>query len=145
MYCVRCGRTMNKEDRRCPNCLASLANEQIGQGEVLDYQVRELTRLTAGEMRGPRARRGLLTGAVVGLCMILSLSLWLTLIGVLIGAALGWLLGWRQWGQTRSCVIYTACMMGPVVALAPLWPLALLDAALTGMFIGIAVQLSHEA
>lgn len=141
MYCVRCGKTMNREERRCPACLASLSNEQIGQGEVLDYQVRELTRLTADEMRGPRAMRGLRTGAMLGLLMLLSLSLWLTLVGVAFGAAVGWLVAWRHWGQTRSCLLYTACMMGPVYALAPLWPFGLLDAALTGMFIGIAVQL----
>lgn len=141
MYCVRCGRTMNREDRRCPHCLASLANEQIGQGEVLDFQVRELTRLTADEMRGPRALRGLKTGALVGLCMLLSLSPLLTLVGVAIGAAVGWLVAWRHWGQTRSCLLYTACMMVPVFALAPLWPFGLLDATLTGMFIGIAVEL----
>lgn len=141
MYCVRCGRTMNREERRCPTCLASLANEQIGQGEVLDYQVRELTRLTADEMRGPRAMRGLRTGAMVGLFMLLSLSLGLTVVGVVVGAAVGWLVAWRHWGQTRACLVYMLCMMGPVYALAPLWPFGLLDAVLTGMFIGITVEL----
>ncbi|MBN8527300.1 MAG: hypothetical protein J0M02_18355 [Planctomycetes bacterium] len=142
MFCVRCGRTMNREERRCPNCLASLSNERIAQGEVLDYQLRELGSLTAESMRGPRALKGARSGALVGLFMILSLSIPLTVIGVLVGAAVGWLVGWRHWGQTRSCLVYFASMAGPVVAMAPLWPFGMLDAALTGMFIGIVVQLS---
>lgn len=143
MFCVRCGRTLNVEDRRCPNCLASLANERIADREVLDYQLRELGGLTLHAMRGPRALRGLRIGALTGLCMLLSLSLWLTAVGVVVGALVGWLVAWRHWGQTRACIVYAAIMFWPVVALAPLWPFGLLDAALTGMFIGIAVQLGE--
>jgi len=46
--CVRCGRVLNLEDRRCPACLAclaSLTNQQIGQMELTQHQLGELARI----------------------------------------------------------------------------------------------------
>ena len=40
MQCARCGRVLNVEERRCPNCLASLSNERIGQLELAKHTIK---------------------------------------------------------------------------------------------------------
>lgn len=145
MLCVRCGKVLNVEDRRCPQCLASLTNERIRDGEVLGYQVREIVQLTAGDMKSPRTRRGAVAGILVGaLGMILSLSPALIAAGAACGGLVGWLASWRRWGQIRATLLFALLMAAPVLAFAHLWPLALLNACIVGMVVGIAQELSRD-
>jgi hypothetical protein len=144
MQCVRCGRVTNLEDRRCPQCGASLANQAISQREVLGWQLREAADLTAQDMRRPFALRCIATGAAIGaLVMAISISPAVIACAAASGGIAGWLAGWRRWGRMRTCAVFAMLMIAPVALWAPFMPFAMLAMAVGGMAIGVIIELNQ--
>lgn len=142
MQCVRCGKVLNQEDRRCPKCLASLSNQQIGQLEVAQQQLKEIADIERSGMNTRYAKQGASTGAIVGgLGLIVSFNPWLMAAGAAVGCAVGWFIAWRNWGTFRAFVLFTAIML-PIVAATGFNPFTVLMTTCTGMVIGWAIQLT---
>ncbi|HAT11850.1 MAG TPA: hypothetical protein DCS97_14960 [Planctomycetes bacterium] len=141
--CVRCGRVLNLEDRRCPACLASLTNQQIGQMELTQHQLGELARIEKANMTTRFARKSLLTGALVGLAgMIITLHPLLIIAGGLIGGSVGWFVAWRGWGQMWAAGLF-AILVLPCVAMVAFSPFTFLTTICAGMVLGVAVELNR--
>lgn len=141
---MRCGKVTNIEDRRCPQCGASLVNQAISQREVLGWQLREAAELTAQDMRRPFALRCILTGASIGaLVMLISMSGAVIACAAAAGAIAGWLAGWRRWGRMRTSAVFAALMIAPVALWAPFMPFAMLAMAVAGMAIGVIIELNQ--
>lgn len=143
MQCVRCGKVLNQEQKRCPKCLASLSNQQIGDMEVAQQQIREIAGIERSGMNTRYAKQGASTGAILGgLGMITSLSPWLMLCGALVGCFVGWFIAWRNWGTFRSFAMFCAIML-PIAMLTAFNPFTILATVCTGMVIGWAIQLAY--
>jgi hypothetical protein len=143
--CVRCGRVLNLEERRCPRCLASLSNQQIGTGELTRHQLNEIASVERANMTTRYARRGLITGLILGgLGMLIAMHPVLIIGGVVVGGTVGWFVAWRRWGQIRTSGIFAAAMLPIVWSVTPS-PFIVLSTICTGMVIGVAVQLNREA
>jgi RNA polymerase subunit RPABC4/transcription elongation factor Spt4 len=143
MQCVRCGRVMNLQERRCPGCLASLSNSQISQLEIARHQLGELAGIERAQATSRYARQGASTGAVLGaLGGAVSGSLWLILIGGVVGGGVGWFVAWRNWGQFRACALYAPLMLPPTLAMT-MNPFAVVGVIAVGMVIGLAVRLNQ--
>ncbi len=143
MQCVRCGKVTNREERRCPKCHASLSNQQIGQGEVLKHQLKEIAEIERAGMNTRFVKQGASAGAILGgLGMVVSANLWLICAGILGGGVVGWFIAWRNWGQYRGFAVFTLVMMPLVLWLNPN-PFAILITLCTGMVIGLAIQLNQ--
>ena len=143
MQCVRCGKVLNQEERRCPKCLASLSNTQIGHLEVAQQQLKEIADIERSGMHTRYAKQGASTGALIGgIGMIISLSPWLMLAGAIVGCAVGWFIAWRNWGTFRSFALFSLAML-PIVLANSVNPFAILATLCTGMVIGWAIQLTY--
>lgn len=143
MQCVRCGKVLNQEDRRCPKCFASLTNQQIGQLEVAQQQLKEIASIERAQMSTRYARQGMTTGAMLGaLGLVISLHPWLILAGGLVGGATGWFIAWRNWGTFRTFAIFSLIML-PIVMGVGFNPFVVLATVCTGMAIGWAIQLTY--
>lgn len=116
MQCQRCGRVLNLEERRCPNCLASLSNERISQREQTVYALKEAVDHERSNMWNRHVKRAMISGALVPLLLALTLNPALVACGVVLGSATGWLLAWRHWGHNRAGFIYAAAMALPTLA-----------------------------
>lgn len=143
MQCVRCGKVINVEERRCPKCFASLSNQQIGQLEVAQQQLKEIADIERSGMNTRYAKQGASTGAVLGaLGMVVSLTPWLIAAGAVIGLAVGWFIAWRNWGTFRTFALFCGAML-PVTLTTGFNPFAILATVCTGMAIGWAIQLTN--
>jgi len=142
MQCVRCGKVLNLEDRRCPKCFASLSNQQIGQMEVTRHQLAEIADIERAGMTSRQARKGAVTGAMIGgIGLLMSFSLTLILASLLVGCIVGWFVAWRRWGVVRTALGYCGLMV-PLVILVEFNPFSLLAAVCTGGVLGWAMELS---
>ncbi len=143
MQCVRCGKVINVEERRCPKCFASLSNQQIGQLEVAQQQLKEIADIERSGMNTRYAKQGASTGTIVGgLGLVVSLNPWLMLAGAVVGCAVGWFIAWRNWGTFRAFALYIMVML-PIVATTGFNPFTILATLCTGMVIGWAIQLTY--
>ncbi len=143
MQCVRCGKVLNLEDRRCPKCLASLTNLQISQMEVTRQQLHEIADIERSAMTTSLAKKGAATGAALGaLGMVIALNPIVIVVGMLAGGVVGWVVAWRRWGQYRSFLLFSVIML-PVVVPVTMSPFAVLATLATGMLIGLAIELNR--
>lgn len=143
MQCVRCGKVLNQEEKRCPKCFASLSNPQIGHMEVARQQLKEIADIERSGMNTRYAKQGASTGAIVGgLGLIVSLDPWLMLAGAVGGGAVGWFIAWRNWGTFRAFALFNVTML-PIVATTGFHPFTMLATICTGMVIGWAIQLTR--
>jgi RNA polymerase subunit RPABC4/transcription elongation factor Spt4 len=141
MQCVRCGKVLNQEDKRCPKCFASLSNQQISQMEVAQQQLKEIADIERSGMNTRYAKQGTSTGALVGgLGLVVSLNPLLMLAGAVAGGAVGWFIAWRGWGVFRASLLFSLVMM-PIAMTAGFNPFTVLAVACTGMVIGWSVVL----
>lgn len=142
--CPRCGRVLNQEGRRCPNCLASLANELIGQREIATHQLREIAQIERDNLWNRHVRKAVRSGALTPLLLTLTLDPLLVAVGMTVGAATGWLVAWRHWGSSRSTLIYTAAMILPLLKIHGFNPFIVLLLVCIGTLIGIAITSSLD-
>lgn len=143
MQCVRCGKVLNLEDRRCPKCHASLTNQEIGPMEVTRQQLTEIADIERAGMTSRHAKQGAGAGAILGaLGLLISASLVLIVAGALVGCAVGWFISWRRWGQMRACLCFSVLMMPILLAVGSNF-FVLLGTICTGMVLGLAIQLNQ--
>ena len=134
---------MNREEKRCSKCFASLSNLQISQMEVAQQQLREIADIERSGMHTRYAKQGASTGAIVGgLGMSVSLNLWLIAAGAIVGLAVGWFIAWRNWGTFRTFGLFCSIML-PITFTTGVNPFAVLATICTGMVIGWAIQLTY--
>lgn len=145
MQCVRCGRILNLEERRCPGCLASLSNDRIGQAEAVTFALRTAAECERANMWGRQVRRAVIAGAVLPpLVLVFAFKVWLIVVSAPIGAAVAWFIAWRSWGHNRCCAVFTIAMVVPTLAIAGFNPFTFLLVVCTGTLLGVAINSTRD-